>query len=92
MRHALSQVTLAHPGQPIPGGYMLAESEPYLGDEVSRPYVIRLVVRNDIVCPFVVWTYYLDKLGGRESGDYTDTLERGVEFYKRRCARHGLTP
>lgn len=79
-------------GTRIPGGTLLKVSEIFPGDGVTRPYQVRLVVRDQQPHPFVLWVYFLDEDGGRAHGDYYSTLELALKRWPKKCALWQVEP
>lgn len=80
------------PGQMTHGGMVLKESAPFMGDDIGRPYVVRLVLRHHPVHPFVVWVYFIDSAGGRGYGEYCEALGEGLARYRLKCSKWQVDP
>jgi len=83
-------------GAKVPGGTLLAQSSVCYGDGATRPYVVRLVVREQQPHPFVVWVYFL-AYGGeltkdRAHGDYCQRLDTALDAYNSKCAGWNVQP
>lgn len=82
---ALGEYHPVPPGQAVEGGIVLQESEVFGGDHATRPYVVRLVVREHPYHPFVIWVYYLDEHKDRAHGDYHETLKYALKRFDKKC-------
>ena len=70
---------------------VLAQSEPGGGDGVTRPFVVRLVMRGGFQ-PLVSWVYFTDEAGGKGYGRYCSDIGTAVEAYTEQCGVWGVDP